>query len=266
MSILATILKDKGPEVAAARERKPLSVLEEEILAADTVRDFSGALARESGQAMRVIAEFKRASPSAGAIAAERMPEWTVGRYQAGGADAVSVLTDEKYFDGRLEFLGLVRQAVDLPILRKDFIVDSYQIAEARAAGADAVLLIASALQGTKLGELYDCAQHYGLHTLLEVHDEEEAARAVEVGARVIGVNHRNLATFEVDLSLSGRLAGLVPKDCILVGESGIRSAEDVARLAEDGVHAVLVGETLMRAEDPAIALRELRGEVTRSQ
>ncbi len=261
MSILGEILRSKVPEVAAARLRKPLSALEEEVANSDAVRPLAQALRRSAGQPIRVIAEFKRASPSAGAIAADASPEPVVRMYEDAGASAISVLTCEKYFDGRLEFLARVRAEVALPVLRKDFIIDSYQIAEARAAGADAVLLIVSALEGGRLAELYHCAADYGLQALVEVHDEAEADRAVAIGAEIVGVNHRNLATFEVDIGLTGRLAKRVPPECILVGESGIRTPEHAEELRQHGAHAILVGESLMRAEDTVAALRELRGK-----
>lgn len=260
MSILAQILADKKPEVRAAMARRSLADVEAAARAMPAARDFAAALRRGSGESMRFLCEFKRASPSAGAIAAGAEPEPVVRQYAAGGASAISVLTDETYFDGRLEFLARVRSAVRLPILRKDFIVDPYQIAEAKAEGADAVLLIASALDQSELEDLYRCTREWGLHALVEVHDEAEAERAVSAGAVLIGVNHRNLATFEVDLGLTGRLAGQVPSHCILVGESGIKTREDVLSLREAGAHAVLIGETLMRAKEPARTLENLRG------
>lgn len=221
----------------------------------------ASALRRESGQAVRVIAEFKRASPSAGSIRADADPEEIAGMYERAGASAISVLTDEKYFDGSLSFLPRIRKVVAIPLLRKDFVIDAYQIVEARAYGADAVLLIASALEDTRLGELYQCARELGMRALVEVHDEQEAERAARIGAEIIGVNHRNLKTFEVDLGLTARLAGLLESRHILVGESGIRGHEDLKRLGESGAHAVLVGETLMRAADPGQSLLELRGQ-----
>jgi indole-3-glycerol phosphate synthase len=218
-------------------------------------------LRRGHGEPVRVIAEFKRASPSKGPIRPDAEPEEIVRQYEEGGASAISVLTDEKYFDGRLSFLPRVRATVSLPILRKDFVIDPYQVVEARANGADAVLLIAAALEDTRLRDLYQCVREQGMRALVEVHDVAEAERAVEMGAEIIGVNHRNLATFEVDLSLTGRLAGIFSGDIILVGESGIRGPADVEKLGEDGAHAVLVGESLMRAESPGKALKQLRGE-----
>ncbi len=260
MSILAKILADKPPEVEAAIRAKPQSEVEAEARLQAPARDFAGALRREHDQPMRFICEFKRASPSAGPIAAGSMPEGVVSEYEEAGANVISVLTDEKYFDGKLEFLSRAKACVSIPVLRKDFIVHPYQIIEARAEGADAVLLIASALEKRQLAELYQCAREWGLRALVEVHDEAEAETAVEVGAEVIGVNHRNLATFEIDLGLTGRLAKLMPPRCILVGESGIKSREHVLTLQSAGAHAVLVGESLMRAASPGRALLEMRG------
>jgi len=260
VSILAKILADKGPEVEAAQKARPLGGVEAVARAQPPARDFAAALRRSPSQAMRFICEFKRASPSAGAIAPGVMPEDIVPQYEAGGASAISVLTDETYFDGRLEFLARVKECVTIPVLRKDFIVSSYQIAEARAAGADAVLLIASALDPSQLSEFYQCTREWGMRALVEVHDEEEAGRAADVGAEIIGVNHRNLATFEIDRGLTGRLASQMPGGCILVGESGIKTKEHVAELLRAGAHAVLIGETLMRSNDPARAIAEMRG------
>lgn len=259
MSILAQILADKVPEVARAKRERPLAEVEAAAKEAPTARCMATALRRGPSDPIRVIAEFKRASPSAGAIFKDAIPEDIAKQYEAGGASAISVLTEEKYFDGRLSFLPRIRAVVDLPLLRKDFVIDAYQVVEARANGADAVLLIASALDDSALRELYSCVRAYGMRALVEVHDEEEAERAVAVGAEIIGVNHRNLATFEIDLGLTVRLRKLLPEDAILVGESGIRTAQDACKLRADGAHAILVGESLMRADSPANALELLR-------
>tara|TARA_R110002096_G_scaffold44526_5_gene120099 strand:- start:29912 stop:30709 length:798 start_codon:yes stop_codon:yes gene_type:complete len=259
LSILAKILADKGPEVQAAMREHPASEVEAIAKAAPQTRDFAAALRRGNDEPMRFICEFKRASPSAGAIAAGAEPEPIVRAYEEAGASAISVLTDRVYFDGRLEFLSRVRETVKIPVLRKDFIVHPYQIAEARAHGADAVLLIVSALETAQLSELYQCAREWGLRALIEVHDENEAERAAAIGAEIIGVNHRNLATFEIDLGLTARLARSMPADCILVGESGIRGRDDVVQLRDAGAHAVLIGESLMRAKHPGTALLEMR-------
>jgi indole-3-glycerol phosphate synthase len=206
------------------------------------------------------IAEYKRKSPSAGWINENADLETTVRAYAAGGASALSVLTDEPFFAGRLTDLRPAGAASGLPVLRKDFIVDPYQIAEALAAGADAILLIVAALDGGTLGKLLTVARAMKMDALVEAHDAEEVARAVAVGAEIIGINNRDLRTFNVDRELAMRLRPSIPSDRIVVAESGIRHAADVARLRDAGVDAILVGETLMRAPDPAAALRGLLG------
>ncbi len=256
MSILATILAAKVGEVAAAKAKMPLSDLEGQISQLAPVVCMASALRRSATQPIRIISEFKRASPSAGAIAAQADPEPYARAYESAGASVISVLTDEKFFDGSLGFIPRVKKVVSIPVLRKDFLIDPYQITEARAAGADAVLLIASALPGSRLRDMYQCVRDHGMRALVEVHDEQEAERAALCGAEIIGVNHRNLATFEVDLGLTGRLAGLLGTGCILVGESGIKTPAHVSQLLADGAHAILVGESLMRADDIATELR----------
>lgn len=262
MSILAQILADKAPEVQRAMHLRPLAELEEQAKTKAAPLCLVTALRRAASEPVRVIAEFKRASPSAGAIRPGAQPEEIAPLYQAGGANAISVLTDETYFDGQLQFIDRVKACTTVPVLRKDFIIDPYQIIEARAHGADAVLLIVAALQRGQLSELYSVAREWGMHALVEVHDEAEAQIAAELGAQIIGVNHRNLKTFTMDRGLTLRLASQVGPSVILVGESGIRNSEDVASLGRDGAHAVLVGETLMRADDPQKALLQLRGEL----
>jgi len=257
-SILAEILAHKREEVAAARRARPLANVEAAARAAGPVRPFAGALRRAEGQPVRAVAEIKRASPSAGPIRPGADPAAIGREYQAGGAAALSVLTDERFFDGRLDFLAAVRAAVSLPLLRKDFLIDPYQVAEARAAGADAVLLIAAALDPALLADLMKEAARHQLDALVEVHSESEAERAVVAGARLIGVNHRDLATFTIDMGLTARLAPRLPPDAVLVAESGIRSADDVRALGRAGAHAILVGEALMRAPSPGTALAQL--------
>ena len=257
MSILAEILAAKRAEVAAARSARPLSSLSDVEY---PVRSLAAALSAPTADPVRVIAEIKRASPSAGPIRPNADPALIAREYADGGAAAISVLTDERYFDGRLEFLATVRAAVDLPLLRKDFIIDPYQVAEARWAGADAVLLIVAALSDAQLGELLAAARDSGLEALVEIHDEAEAARALAAGVDLLGVNHRDLATFEINLDLTQGLSGMVPKGVILVAESGIRGPADVARVAAAGAQAILVGEHLMRAPSPRVALLDLLG------
>jgi indole-3-glycerol phosphate synthase len=222
-------------------------------------RGFRRALRSSAGIAC--IAEFKRKSPSAGWINERAWLKETVAAYAAGGAAAVSVLTDGPFFSGHLEDLELAHAACPLPILRKDFIVDGYQLVEALANGADATLLIVAALDDATLANLLREAKELQLDVLVETHDEGEVARAVAAGAEIIGINNRDLRTFTVDRELAARLRPSIPADRIVVAESGIRDAADVARLRDAGIDAILVGETLMRAPDPAAALRGLLGQ-----
>jgi indole-3-glycerol phosphate synthase len=260
VTILDRIVAVKRDEVAAAKAARSLSDLDATIRAAEPTRGLAAALARPAGQPVRVLAEIKRASPSTGAIRPGADPAAIAAEYEAAGAAAISVLTDRQFFDGDLAFLARCRDRVRVPLLRKDFTIDAYQVAEARAAGADAVLLIVAALEPPRLGELLAAARHYQLDALVEVHDRLEAETAIAIGATLIGVNHRDLKTFTMDMTLTAQIAPLLPPDTILVGESGIRTAADVARLAAAGAHAILVGETLMRASSPGAALRELLG------
>jgi len=219
-------------------------------------RPFRAALA---GGEVGVIAEFKRRSPSAGALAEDPDLPGTVAAYERGGAVAVSVLTEGPNFGGALDDLRVARGACALPLLRKDFVVDAYQLHEARAAGADAVLLIVAALAQEELASLYACARELALDALVEVHDREELWRALELEAEIVGINNRDLRDFSVDVGRTERLMDEVPPGVLVVSESGIAQAAQVRRLRERGVDAVLVGESLMRAGDPALALRELR-------
>ncbi|HWM87982.1 MAG TPA: indole-3-glycerol phosphate synthase TrpC [Kofleriaceae bacterium] len=258
MSILAEILRAKRDEIARARAARPLAELEARAARAPAARGLAAALRRPPGQPVRVIAEIKRASPSAGPIRPDADPAEVAREYEAAGAAAISVLTDSQFFDGRLEFVPAVAAAVRVPLLRKDFLLDPYQVVESRAASADGVLLIAAALGPAQLDELLSEARRWGLDALVEVHDEAEAERAVAAGADLIGVNHRDLGTFTIDMELTARIAPLLPAGAVVVAESGIQGAEDVARLARAGAHAVLVGERLMRAASPGRALAEL--------
>jgi len=209
---------------------------------------------------LTVIAEVKKASPSAGTISHDFDPVAIAEAYAEAGADALSILTDEKYFQGHLSFLAKIRERVDLPILRKDFIIDEVQIFESVVAGADAILLIVGALEQERLLQLLDVAGNYQLDVLVEVHDLEEMERALETGARIIGINNRNLRTFEVDLATTERLSEEVGPDRILVSESGIYSGTDTKRIRSWGADAILVGEALMRANDKSAKMAELKG------
>lgn len=252
--VLARILAVKRDEVRALLP----SEIRAALRSAPPVRSFGAALRR--GREVALLAEVKPRSPSAGIIREGGDPVEIGRSYERGGAAALSVLTDAQFFGGSLDALRLVRQAVDLPVLRKDFIIDRVQVEEARAAGADAVLLIVAALDDDSLRELYEAATELGMDVLVEVHDEREMERALGIGASIVGVNNRDLRTFRTDLAVTERLAASLPADAILVGESGILTVDDVARLGQAGVDAVLVGESLMRQADVEAAARALVG------
>jgi indole-3-glycerol phosphate synthase len=265
---LDEILADKAEEV-----RRLLPLREKLRFAAQAREDFRsfelalGGGIRDLGEdegyglsALAVIAEVKRASPSAGTISHDFDPVAIAEAYADAGANALSILTDEKYFQGHLSYLAKIRERVDLPILRKDFIVDEVQIYESVVAGADAILLIVGALEQEELLHLLDVAGSYQLDVLVEVHDLEEMERALETGARLIGINNRNLRTFEVDLTTTERLSEEVGSDRILVSESGIYSGTDTKRIRAWGADAILVGEALMRASDKSAKMTELKG------
>ena len=257
--ILTHILASKAKEVAAARATKPLSALREEARAAPPVRDFAGALrARIASGRPAVIAEIKKASPSRGVLRATFDPAAIAARYEAGGATCLSVLTDRDYFQGAPEHLPAARGACSLPCLRKDFVVDEYQVYEARALGADCVLLIVAALDDVLLADLAACAASLGMAALVEVHDAAELDRALALATPLIGINNRNLRTFVVSLETTLGLLQRIPADRIVVTESGILAPSDVSRLRAAGVQAFLVGEAFMRAADPGRALQAL--------
>ncbi len=256
-TVLARILGETREAVARRRAARPLADLAP--AAGSGAARFRDALAAPG---LGVIAEFKRRSPSAGSLRADPDLERIVAAYERGGAVAASILTEEPNFGGSLADLELARAACALPLLRKDFVLDSYQLHEARAAGADAVLLIVAALDDPELRELHDAAGELGLDVLVEVHDRAELERAAALGAAIIGVNNRDLRDFSVDLRRTERLLADMPAGAIVVSESGIARAEQLEALQRLGVHAVLVGETLMRAADPAEAVRELRARL----
>lgn len=260
MTILDDILATKRDEVTAARRRiSPVEMAERAAAVEDAPRGFRAAL--RAAPAPAVIAELKRRSPSKGLIREDFDLEKLARGYAAGGAAALSVLTDETYFGGHLDFLARVRAEVSLPLLRKDFVVEAYQIDEARVAGADAVLLIVATLAADEVSDLHDRARALGLDVLVEVHDESELEVALAAGADLVGVNNRDLQTFEVDLGTTERVAAALPagRDMLFVSESGIGDSADVQRLLDCGAEAFLVGESLMRQGDVTRALDELR-------
>jgi indole-3-glycerol phosphate synthase len=257
-NILDEIMASKRREVGEARDRVPEAELERRLDVLAPARDFRAAL--ERGPDVAVIAEVKKASPSAGVLRADFDPVAVARTYAANGADCLSILTDAPFFQGSLSYLREVRAAVAVPLLRKDFIFDRYQLLEARLAGADAVLLIAEVLGDAELPRLLRQAGDLGLQALVELHDRANLGRVLDAGARLVGVNNRDLRTFVTRLEQTLEVAAQVPEDVCLVSESGIRNRGDVERLRAAGVRAVLVGESLMRADDIGARLRELRG------
>jgi indole-3-glycerol phosphate synthase/phosphoribosylanthranilate isomerase len=263
MTILDDILTYKRSELAERKRAWPLADVQAEAARAAPPRDFVAAL-RESQSRPALIAEIKRASPSRGLLVLDFDPVRLARAYCDGGAAAISVLTDERFFQGHLDHLRVIREKVDLPILRKDFIFDPYQVYEARAVGADAILLIVAMLSDGELHTLHRLAHELGMAALVEVHDEPELRRALALQPRLIGVNNRDLHTFQVDIETTARLRSFVPPDVTLVAESGIHTPADVARLARIGADTMLVGESLVVAEDTGAKVRELVRPYTR--
>ncbi|HEV2485667.1 MAG TPA: indole-3-glycerol phosphate synthase TrpC [Terracidiphilus sp.] len=263
-TILATILAKTRATVATAKKSVPLADLERKVT--HRPRGWVAALRRQAAVGTAVIAEIKKASPSKGLIRADFDPAWLAARYRAGGAAALSVLTDEPYFQGSLRNLELASAAAPLPCLRKDFMIDEYQIVEARAHRADAILLIAAALTNAELKHLTDVAAGFSLDVLVEVHTADELGRVLnalgDTGADAIGVNNRDLRTFEVSLETSLALVEQIPSSVVRVTESGIFTPADIARLRKAGFDAFLIGESLMRQPDPGVALAELLGGI----
>ena len=257
-TILDRIVETKQREIATARAAVPGIELERKAAGMEPGRDFKRAI-RQLGK-ITLIAEVKKASPSAGVIRADFDPVRIAITYEQHGAAAISVLTDSDYFQGSLKYLTDVKTAVACPVLRKDFVLDRYQLLEARCAGADAVLLIAECLPGDRLAVLQKEALALGLHTLVELHDAEQLPRVLDCGAAIVGINNRDLRTFVTRLEHTLELLPKIPVDRIVVSESGIKTHADLVRLGAAGVRAVLVGESLMRAEDIGAALDALRG------
>jgi indole-3-glycerol phosphate synthase len=255
VSVLDDILVDVRADLAARQQAAPLEQVKDAARKAASPRDVMAAL---RGEGVAVIAEVKRASPSKGALAAIADPAALAIDYEAGGARVISVLTEARRFGGSLEDLAAVREVVQVPLLRKDFIISSYQLWEARAHGADLVLLIVAALEQNALVSLVERAKSIGLVPLVEVHAEPELDRAIDAGARVIGVNARNLATLEVDRSVFARLAPKIPDEVVKIAESGVRGPLDLLAYAQAGADAVLVGESLVVGKDPRSAVADL--------
>jgi len=257
-NILETIVAAKRTEIAAAKAALPLAELQAKLPEAPPPRDFFAALAADGP--IKLIAEVKKASPSKGVIRADFQPVEIAQIYEQHGATCLSVLTDVLFFHGCLEYLVAIRQATNLPLLRKDFILDSYQLVEARVAGADAVLLIAECLDDCNLRKLHNEALELGLTPLVELYDPANLSRVLAAGATLIGVNNRDLRTFEVDLQHTIRMRSQISDECLLVGESGIYTREHVELLAAAGVDAMLVGESLMREADIGATVDRLLG------
>ena len=257
-TILEQILEHKRVEMAAAYASRPLEELRSQTLDLPRTRGFAGTLRKRAGEETAIIAEVKKGSPSKGIIRTDFDPLSIARCYQEHGAACLSVLTDSRFFYGQLAYLEQIRMLVDLPLLRKDFIIDPYQVYEARLAGADAILLIAAALDIGPLQELTALASELGLDVLLEVHDEGELEKAGSVPAALLGINNRNLSTFVTDLGVTERLAPLVPAGRLVVAESGIETIADIQRLKKAGASAFLIGESLMRHQDVGTKLSEL--------
>ena len=259
--ILDQIVAVKREEVAAAQKQKPMAVVRADAESRVLTRDFEGAMRAKiaAGQAA-VIAEIKKASPSKGVLRAEFIPADIAQSYAEHGAACLSVLTDKQFFQGSVDFLKQARASCDLPVLRKDFMIDAYQVYEARAMGADAILLIAACLDDAQMADMEAVARSLDMAVLVEVHDRAELDRALKLKTRLVGINNRNLKTFEVSLQSTLDLLPYVPADRLLVTESGIQTVEDVKRMREAKVHAFLVGEAFMRAAEPGEALAKLFG------
>ncbi|MGC2061975.1 MAG: indole-3-glycerol phosphate synthase TrpC [Thermodesulfovibrionales bacterium] len=259
MSVLNRIVEQKKVRIASAKAKRPLSELKSFISGVERPRDFAGAVTGNAGQ-VRLIAELKKASPSRGLIRPDFDHRKIASIYEAKAVDALSVLTEEDFFQGKIDYLPEVRAITSRPLLRKDFLVDDYQIFEARACQADAVLLIAAILGKNQAAEYLSCAQELGMAVLFEVHDRKELEMALLIDAPIIGINNRNLKTLSIDLETTFQLRKEIPKEKTVVSESGISRHEDVLRLLEAGVDAMLVGSSFMASPDIGRKIDELRG------
>ncbi len=260
MNFLQRIVTAKRDEIAERKKATPLKALEALLAYSPSVRPFAAGLKRKGGEPLRLIAELKKASPSKGVFRDDFDAEAILRAYERSPASSLSILTDETFFQGSLEYLSMARKLTGKPLLRKDFLLDGYQIYEARVYGADAVLLIVAALTPSALRDLLALAHDLGMEALVEVHTEAELETALYAEAMLIGINNRNLQTSTVDLTTTLRLRHLIPEGCIVVSESGIETRKQVLWLEEAGVDAILVGETLMRSPDPISKAKELLG------
>lgn len=258
-NILEKILAHKATEITTRKHQAPERVLQDRLSQSPPSLSLAKVL---TCNGLAVIAEIKKASPSAGVIRENFDPVEIAKSYVKAGANAISMLTDEQFFQGSLEFIEQVRSFVPIPILRKDFIIDPYQLLEARVAGADAVLLIVAALEKDELRELLEKTYEIGLEALVETHSAQEMETAIDVGAKIIGINNRNLETFKIDLATTEQLARLAPADTILVGESGLYTKDDIQRMINAGVDAILVGTHFMKHPDPGKALQQFKSDI----
>lgn len=256
--ILTKIIEEKKREIDIAKERLPLDKLEKELRVMPSQRSFRQAVAKEHG--ISLIAELKKASPSAGILRRDFDPLKIAQVYRAYGASALSVLTDEKFFKGSINYIDLIKREVYLPILRKDFIIDKYQLYESKLYGADAVLLISDLLSRNELHQFLEISRILNMDAVAEIHNEEDLGKALAAGADIIGINNRNLHTFEVDLEVTSKLVGSIPEGKVIISESGIKTYENVMYLKSLGVNSVLIGETFMRSQDIGAKVREIMG------